>query len=69
MYWQQLTIEAVVVGLVFMLMLALVQRTWPMLFKVNRPWTQVFVSAVLAHLAFEFLGLNRWYCSGGAACS
>lgn len=28
----------------------------------------LFLTGVLAHLTFEFLGLNKWYCKYGVAC-
>lgn len=31
--------------------------------------TNLFVVGFLIHLVFEILGLNRWYCKYGAACS
>ena len=29
----------------------------------------MFLFGVFIHLAFEFLGLNKWYCKNGNACS
>jgi hypothetical protein len=29
----------------------------------------LFATAVLAHLAMEYAGVNKWYCSNGVACS
>lgn len=29
---------------------------------------KVFVTAAIIHIAWEILGINRWYCKNGAAC-
>lgn len=29
---------------------------------------KVFVTAAVIHIAWELLGINRWYCKNGAAC-
>lgn len=36
---------------------------WPALFAVN------FMTGFVFHLLCEWTGVNRWYCTGGFACS
>ena len=37
----------------------------------NKGWTMewsLFLAGVLGHFAFEVMGANKWYCTGGHAC-
>lgn len=48
--------EALVVGLVLLLLLAFTSRL-----QVH-PAVAVVLAGALTHIAFEYLGLNRWWC-------
>lgn len=63
----ELLIEALVVGIVMVVVGAIVKN-------VNFQWknydTEItfFLTGVFAHLLFEFTGFNKWYCKNGYAC-
>ena len=68
MYTSQLAIEALVVGIILGISLALIVRAG---FPLKTPSTALGVGIALGaciHLGFELLGLNARYCSTGAAC-
>jgi len=72
--------EALVVGIMLVVVGTIV--AWPVgrIFGVDLPpvckdWNRnfsmeisLFLTGALSHLAFEFLGLNAWYCRNGTAC-
>jgi len=62
-YHSQLAIEAIVVGIITVIVMALLQRVSPM-----NPLLMFFVGGVLIHLGCEVSGINKFYCSKGAAC-
>lgn len=74
-------IEAIVVGLAVVVVGTLVSYLLGNAFKVDLPpvcndWNKnyvmeisLFLTGLLAHLLFEFTGLNAWYCRYGNACS
>ena len=37
--------------------------------KTDNHFVFMFIVGFLIHLVFEALGLNKWYCKNGAACS
>lgn len=37
--------------------------------KTDNHFIFMFIIGFLIHLVFEALGLNKWYCKNGAACS
>jgi len=53
--------EAVVVGL----MLAVAGTT----FLIRIDFKSLFILGVAFHVLCEVVGINRWYCSNGAACT
>lgn len=77
---QQLIIEAIVVGISIMGFGTIASWMFSRYFKVELPpvcknWNKnyvmeitLFVTGVLAHLVFEFTGINKWYCKKGFAC-
>ncbi len=76
----QLWIEAITVGLGLVIVGTIV--SWVMskisnteLPPVCKDWNKnyimeisLFLTGVIAHFAFEFSGINRWYCKNGYAC-
>lgn len=56
---KQLTIEALVVGLITLL----ASNFFNMKSK-----TQIFLMGVVIHIVFELSGANAYYCKHGAAC-
>ena len=77
----KLIIEAIVVGISVVLFGTLSSKIFSGFFKVDLPpvckeWNKNFVmeitlffTGVFAHLAFELMGINKWYCKNGCACS
>lgn len=63
-YAAQLTLEAVVVGVV----LALIGVGAARLAPKAHPGLRLFAIGAATHLVFEATGLNRRYCGSGAAC-
>jgi len=61
-------VEAIVVGCVISAIWFLLQGFDTIRRSVNQ-WMQVFLAGMIGHLVFEALGINRWYCHQGAACS
>lgn len=76
----KLLIEAVVVGVVVVIMGTLVTWLLGNTFSVDLPpvckdWNKnyvmeisLFLTGVITHLVFEFAGINKWYCKNGNAC-
>tara|TARA_B110000858_G_C17798317_1_gene473745 strand:+ start:215 stop:415 length:201 start_codon:yes stop_codon:yes gene_type:complete len=63
----KLLIEAFFVGLslaVFTHMIKIAD-----IVKTDNHFVFMFIVGFLIHLMFEILGLNKWYCKNGAACS
>lgn len=72
--------EAVIVGIVIVVVGTLVSWIFGSLFKVDLPpvckdWNKnyameitLFLTGFFAHLLFEVFGANAWYCRNGNAC-
>ena len=58
-----LALEAITVGLVLGLVLALFRGL-----VARRPFVAGVALGALIHLGFETVGANAWYCLHGAAC-
>ena len=77
----RLLIEAVIVGIVVMLVGTLSGYIVGKFNNIDLPsvckkWNKnhvmeisLFITGFFTHLLFELLGLNKWYCKGGHACS
>lgn len=72
----KLIIEAIVVGIVVTIigfpssLIAL--KIWPIGGgRDHRPvmYLSLFITGILAHLGFEALRINKWYCVHGNACA
>jgi hypothetical protein len=67
-FTSQLLIEALVVGVLFVVLMYLTTL-------VHKPDSEMmyyihfFVAGVAGHLLLELLGINRYYCKAGNACS
>ena len=61
-YYFQLGLEALLVGVVFVLLLFLSEK----LGFDNKKYQTLFGIAMMAHLLFEFSGVNKIYCEKGA---
>ena len=80
---KELLIEAVVVGVIVVIVGTLVAFSLRLFYpyKVELPkqckqWNKYFVmemclflTGFVAHILCEFSGLNKWYCKNGVACS
>ena len=76
----KLIVEAVIVGLIVVLIGTAVSFIAGKVFAVDLPptckeWNKnyvmeisLFLTGVLTHLGFEFVGGNTWYCKNGVAC-
>ena len=76
----QLIIEAIVVGISIAVFGTVSSYIFGKYFKVKLPpvckkWNEnyamevtLFFTGVLAHLFFEFIGINKWYCKNSFAC-
>ena len=76
----QLFIEAIIVGIVLVLISYIVVFLISKFYSQNLPkickkWNKnyvmeisLFLIGVITHLFFEFTGLNKWYCRKGFAC-
>ena len=68
-------VEALVVGLVVMLMgypsSMIAIKMLPMKNDDHRPimYLSLFLTGLFSHLLFEVTKLNAWYCTNGFACS
>jgi hypothetical protein len=67
--------EALVVGVVTVVIGFVVDKVLKMYDNVNISqslgkefFIRLFFIGLLAHFSFEFLGLNKWYCTHGNAC-
>lgn len=70
MHAQQLAKETVVVGIVIAAIgLAVNQLPCRATKKWQRDARNLFLTGAAAHLLFEALALNAWYCKHGAACA
>jgi hypothetical protein len=67
MYWTRLAMEAGCVGVVLAFALVLGSRFYRPS-NVSEMLLYGFCLGVLIHLGFEMAGLNRLYCTSGAAC-
>ena len=77
----KLLMEALFVGLLVLLVGTVVSFVIGALFSVDLPavckkWNKnhimelsLFLTGFIAHLLCEFVGLNKWYCKNGNACS
>ncbi len=76
----KLFIEAVIVGLIIVLVGTAITFVVSKVTAVDLPptcrvWKKnytmeiaLFLTGVLTHFAFEFVGANSWYCKNGVAC-
>ena len=76
----RLFVEAVAVGIVTVIVGTIVSKLFQAFFKVEvnpacKGWNKyyameisLFLTGLVAHYAFELLGLNGWYCKHGVAC-
>ena len=62
-----LFIEVVSVGLILILMCKIV--IYGLGISENSHSLLLFITGVLTHLFFEIVGVHRWYCTNGYACS
>lgn len=75
-YYLRLLIEALVVGVVCLVMGIITHTVIHYTFKyfkvnINKYFVfyiTLFVSGVLVHVLFDLFGLNKWYCKHGMAC-
>jgi len=74
-------IEAIVVGIIIVIIGSFIGWALPAAFRVELPqeckdWNKkyamqvsLFFTGFLAHCLFELAGTNKWYCKNGYACS
>lgn len=61
---EKILIEGVVVGISVLIINSLVST----LFNIKDIIRVSFIGGFLAHILFEILGVNKWYCDNGVAC-
>ncbi|QKE50348.1 hypothetical protein F-VV10_0228 [Faustovirus] len=62
-----LIIEALVVGVVLSVLMMVVYAIVPIV-GILSAGIVGFIAGLSAHLVFEFIGANSWYCDNGNAC-
>lgn len=77
----KLVIEAIIVGISIVIFGTISSFIFSRFFKVDLPpvckeWNKNYVmeitllfTGIIAHLSFELLGINKWYCKNSFACS
>ena len=77
----QVLYESVVVGIVTLLIGSLLRLSMNVFMGIDTPikgnsWNKyyidelcLFITGFIIHLGCEIIGVNKWYCSNGAACS
>ena len=67
---QKLLIEALAVGVVVVFLGLVIMN-----FIKTQSWAKdypleitLFLTGIITHLLFEFIGFNKWYCTNGNAC-
>ena len=77
---KQLIIEGCVVGIVLVIIGIILTNLFKFIHKNNLPdvcknWNKnhimeinLFLIGFIAHMLFEMIGANKWYCSNGYAC-
>lgn len=63
MYKVQLIAEAVVVGVILVIVWVMLRQLLPV-----GDLTALFILGALTHVGFEAAGANKWYCKNGHAC-
>ena len=66
---QKLIIEAVAVGFGLVVLWYLLTQLSEKVSNKKNIVVSLFIAGALFHLIAEFLGLNKWYCKNGNACS
>ena len=59
-----LLVEAIIVGFVCLALGLLINK----IFRQQSIYFKLFVIGFSAHLIFEGLSINKWYCTNGNAC-
>jgi nitrate reductase gamma subunit len=79
-YYLRLLLEAFVVGIVIVILgylVGFITKPWfqVTLSETCKGWNKkhimevnLFLVGFIAHLFFEFIGVNKWYCTHGTAC-
>jgi len=77
---KQLIIEGCVVGIVLFIIGIIITNLFKFIYNNNLPdiyknWNEnyimeinLFLIGFIAHMLFEMIGANKWYCSNGYAC-